>query len=175
VASPRSRSAPGPGCRSRSRRPISLWAGPKSSALAAASPPITVPALDPLVSAIQVKGVMTIDYGTDVSTTWITSSLDFPDGTSAPSKGWDARRGLPRGDRPGAPDRGAPPAARHAARRLLGDRDYGTDVREWLNDDVDVAGRRPLGASIGGRTGEGPARQERERDGDLRDSVHSPR
>jgi hypothetical protein len=92
---------------------------------------------------------MTIDYGTDVSTTWITETLDFPDGTSRTQQAWDAGEGFPEVT-------GRPLLIEALLRRLvtprgalLGDRDYGTDVREWLNDDVDVAGAARLGAAIG--------------------------
>lgn len=91
---------------------------------------------------------MSIDYGTDISVTWRTETLEFPDGSVRTQQAWDADDGFPEVT-------GRPLLIEALLRRLvtvrgslLGEPDYGTDVRDWVNDDVDAAGAARLGAAI---------------------------
>lgn len=92
---------------------------------------------------------MTIDYGSDLSCTWAAETLDFPDGTTRTQQAWDAT-----GD--DFPEISGRSLLIEALLRrlvtprggLLGSPDYGTDVRDWVNDDNSVAGLARLGAAI---------------------------
>lgn len=92
---------------------------------------------------------MTVDYGTDLSCTFVTETLEFPDGTFRTFQAWDA----PGDDFPTVS--GRPLLIEALLRRLitprgalLGDPDYGTDVRAWINKAMNVAQIARLGGLI---------------------------
>lgn len=91
---------------------------------------------------------MSIDYGTDISVTWRTETLEFPDGSVRTQQAWDADENFSEVS-------GRDLLAEALLRRLvttrgtlLGCPDYGTDVRDWINDDLDNARVAQLSAAI---------------------------
>jgi phage baseplate assembly protein W len=91
---------------------------------------------------------MTIDYGTDISCTLVTETLPFPDGTVRTQQVWDAPDGFPEvSGRAGLVEallrRLVTPRG-----QLLGEPDYGTDVRDWINDERSITEGSRLGAAV---------------------------
>jgi len=92
---------------------------------------------------------MTVDYGTDLSCTLTTETLEFPDGSFRTQQTWDAT-GDDFPEISGRPLLIEALLRRLVTRRgtLLGAPDYGTDIRAWINKDVDRAGAARLGGLI---------------------------
>lgn len=92
---------------------------------------------------------MTVDYGTDISCTLVTETLEFPDGTTRTQQTWDAT-GDDFPEISGRPLLIEALLRRLVTRRgsLLGSPDYGTDVRAWINKDVSKADAARLGGLI---------------------------
>jgi hypothetical protein len=95
------------------------------------------------------KNPATVDYGTDISGTFrVSGQLPYPDGSVRSVYGY-----APTPDF--AEVSGRDLLSEALVRRLvtargtlLGDPDYGTDVRDWLNDDIDAASAARLGGVV---------------------------
>lgn len=91
---------------------------------------------------------MTIDYGTDISTTFVTETIEFPDGSVRTQQTFDAADMF-------AEVSGRALLIEALIRRLvtrrgslMGDPDYGTDVRAYVNKASTAAGAAALAAGI---------------------------
>lgn len=93
------------------------------------------------------------DYGRDISVKLRTQTLPFPDGTVRTFQAWDATADFQEVT-------GRDLLIEALLRRLItprgtlvGDPDYGTDVRQWINDDIDDAEAARIGAAIAAELG----------------------